>query len=138
MVDKQITKCTVLNTLFKEYPDSHQLVNSPYDMEEQQLLYIIAGRFASYLLDLYRMGDSNDLTKFATFIEDLHVHGDEYTKELATIGFLEDIINVWSHNHTDPKIIYDYFLPESKKWRDELERLWNGEVRYVGESFVQT
>jgi hypothetical protein len=133
--NKHIDKSNVSNLLYKIYPDFKLVIKTEYDKVEQKLMYILTGRFAKFLLDQYRTDKSFDINKFALYIEDLLLYGDEYVQELAVIGFLEGIINIWGNNNADTGVVYNQLLPESKKWWDELLKFWNGEIRYVGESF---
>lgn len=135
MNEIQINKDNVFIELYKIYPDFKFAIESEYDNDEQKLLYILAGRFSKFLLDQHKAGILSDIKKFASYIEDVLLYGDDYTEELAIIGFLESIINVWGNNDTDADIVYNQLLPESKKWWDELIKFWNGQIRYVGESF---
>jgi len=69
----------------------------------------------------------------ARVIERLHVEGDGYVREAATIGLLEGIQNAWSNNTVDPESFVPHLLPESlRRWRS-LNDFWSGESTSVGE-----
>ena len=65
-------------------------------------------------------------------LERLHLEGEGFVKELATIGILESIQNVWGHTETGPKVFCRFMLPESKKWWNELNDFWAGKIPHVG------
>jgi hypothetical protein len=69
----------------------------------------------------------------ARVIERLHVEGDPYVREAATIGLLEGIQNVWGNNGVDPELFFPFLLPESVRWWKSLNKFWNGESKHVGE-----
>lgn len=62
----------------------------------------------------------------------LHVEGDDYVREAATIGLLEGIQNDWGNHLVDPELFAIHLLPESRQYWDELNAFWRGGKRYVG------
>jgi hypothetical protein len=136
-MENQIDEKNVLELLYKACPSFQNIVQKEFDEEEKQLLYVITGRFASYLLHLYQNNELKDFSSIAEFIESLYLHGTEKVQELATLGFLEGIQNVWSNNKINPEVFYQYLLPESKKWWRQLNKFWNGEIKIVGETYNQ-
>ena len=97
------------------------------------LLYIVAGEFADHLLAAWLRDDRSEFPAVGALLEKLHVEGNAYVAELATIGFLEGIQNVWSNNSVDPEQFTTYLGPETVRWWRSLNRFWNAEIRYVGE-----
>lgn len=97
-------------------------------------IYIVAGDFTRYLLECYKSGSFDEIQKAFDFIESLFVWGDDKTKELAVVGFLENIQNIWANNGVDPEKIFEMLGVESKKWWKELNKLWQGEIKYLGET----
>ncbi len=136
-VNEQISEDQVLEFLYSSVSEFKVLVESELDEEDRKLSYIVAGSFAKFLLDSYKNGKTELLHSAAKFIEALHVNGNDKVRELATIGYLEGIQNVWGNNKTDPSIFYEYLRPESKKWWDQLNKFWSAEIKYVGETFSQ-
>ena len=104
------------------------------DDDDKELPYIVAAFFVSYLLEASTNENDETLRAAAQLIESLHLYGDNYVKELATIGYLEGIQNIWIYSNTD---FYDYLLPESRKWWNQLLKFWGGKIRYVGETYFQ-
>ena len=100
--------------------------------DDQDLLYIVMGDLARHLLALHQSGKTDEFVPLCEVIECLHLYGDVYVSELATIGMLESIQNVWGHTETDPEEFCRFMLPESKKWRNELNDFWAGKIPHVG------
>ena len=58
-------------------------------------------------------------------VEAMHVRGDSYVQELATVGILEDLQNGnLHHDGTSPNDFVQYLRPISKWWWDELYLFW--------------
>jgi hypothetical protein len=136
-MNEQISEDKVLELLYSSCPEFKSVVETELDTEDRKSGNIIAGSFARFLLDAHKSGHIDLLRSAAKFIEDLHLRGNQKVRELGTIGYLEGVQNVWGNNKADPNAFYEYLLPESKKWWDELNRFWNGDIKYVGETFSQ-
>ena len=102
------------------------------DSEERELLYPRLGDFARHLLVLKREGREEALRAAAKFIERMHVEGDDYVREAATIGVLEGIQNTWGHAGEEADAFKAYLGDESRRWWDSLIRFWEGNIPYVG------
>jgi len=100
---------------------------------ESEMLYVACGAFAAHLLGLQRRQQTGEFCRVAEVLERFHLEGDGYVRELATIGFLEGIQNVWSNQGADPESFMRYLLPESAKWWRSLNDFWNGKSKFVGE-----
>ena len=123
-----------------KYEDVKEAISSEFPQFEiddlnGDLPYIVAGDFARFLLDSFNDGDIKTLSEGLDFIEKLHHSESDKTRELATVGYLEGIQNVWGNNDVNPELIFDYLGTESKKWWLELNKFWNGEIKYLGASF---
>ena len=101
--------------------------------EDQDLLYVALGNFVRHLLQLQRQSRTLEFPEVARAIERLHVEGDHYVREAATIGLLEGIQNVWTNEGTDPELFVCHLLPVSDKWWQSLNDFWNGKSKFVGE-----
>jgi hypothetical protein len=100
---------------------------------DEPLVYIALGDFARHLLDLHQRGQSQVFPAVGRVIERLHLEGDAWVREAASIGLLEGIQNVWSHTDVDPELFVPYLLPESSRWWQSLNDFWSGKSKYVGE-----
>jgi hypothetical protein len=105
--------------------------------DDKDLLYVALGEFARHLLQLQLLGQIETFKAVGIMIEHLHLEGDSYVQEAATIGLLEGIQNVWGNNKVESDLFKPYLLPTSRKWWDELNSFWQGERRYVGEGLVK-
>jgi hypothetical protein len=98
------------------------------EIDYEDLPYIIAGDFARYILKNFVQNNTNELIKCFDFIEELHLYGTDKTKELATIGFLEDLQNELLNDKLlkEYKIIKNNYLgKETKKCWKKLEYFWS-------------
>jgi len=104
---------------------------------EEGLLYLDLGELAQHLVDLVRKNTTGEFPAVFDVVERLHVDGDSYVKEAATIGLLEGIQNVAGHNGVDPEVFVPHLRTESAKWWAELNRFWDGKAPYVGSGIKQ-
>ena len=102
-----------------------------YFDEEGYLPYIALGDFARHLIELEKQGLEGEIKKAFAAIEKLHIEGDSYVKEAVTIGLLEGLQNNLGN---DERTSLKYLKPETLKWWNELNKFWNGENKYVGQS----
>jgi hypothetical protein len=85
------------------------------------------------LLDLQQQGQTEAFPFVAGVIERLHIEGDGFVREVATIGLLEGVQNAWGHANADAELFPRHLLPESAKWWQGLEDYWSGKCKFVGE-----
>ncbi len=92
-------------------------------------LYLILADFARHLIGMLERGDTAGLPAVFAAIERLHVEGEHYVREAATVG-LEALQNLSLHESgTDPEQFRPYLGPESMRWWDKLYRFWqHGEL----------
>lgn len=96
------------------------------DEPEPAPLYVALGDLSRHLCDLLRCGERHRLTDVFRVIERLHVEGDDYVREAACIGILENIQNTALHHGTAPQQFVEFLGPESRQCWADLERFWNG------------
>jgi hypothetical protein len=121
-----ITRGQILGTLTEAFPEF-----TP-DSDNTDLHYVVLGDFARYLIGVYKSGNEEQVRKATELIERLHVEGDAYVREAATIGLLEGIQNTWGDSGIDLKAFGDRLLPESRRWWNSLNKFWQKEIPYVG------
>lgn len=102
---------------------------------DEGLPYCVAGSFARYLLNAYKNNNVKTLVLAGEFIEKLYSYKNEQLDNLATVGYLEGIQNVWCSDSVDPEIMLKYLGATSRKWWVELNKFWNGEIKFIGETF---
>jgi hypothetical protein len=117
---------------FSEKWQEHQ---QEYKAEEAFLPYVALGAFASHLVELYKQSQTNEFEKVFEVVEKLHIEGDDFVKEAATIGLLESLQNHAEHNSISHEAFEKYLHSVSAKYWKELNKFWNGEIKYVGQSF---
>jgi hypothetical protein len=128
-----ITKDQVVPLLLEACPSFQSAWNDHRQYYGEEILYVVLGDFASHLLQLHRQSQTEVFPAVAQLIERLHIEGDPYVREAATIGLLEGIQNVWGNNHADPELFASYLHPVSGKWWQSLNDFWNGKSKFVGE-----
>ena len=105
-----------------------------YFDEEDYLPYIALCEFSDHLIQLYSNGATQEFSAVFDEIEQLHLLGEPYVREAATIGCLEGLQNMMGNRGMDPAVLRPFLGPESAKWWDQLNKFWNGEIKYVGET----
>jgi hypothetical protein len=96
-----------------------------------QVLYVAAGAFANHLLSLQKAGDTACFDDVGATIERLHTDGTPEVKELATIGILEGIQNVWSNSGINSDLFLTHLGQESRSGWQGLDNFWSGKAPYV-------
>ncbi|MFA4137720.1 MULTISPECIES: hypothetical protein [unclassified Brevibacillus] len=103
-------------------------VSETYDDSEEHLPYIDVSDFAQHVDELYQQQKLTEFPMIFEVLEMLHINGDDYVKELATIGFLESLLGCEISSS-----IECFLMPISLKWWISLNKFMSGESRYVGE-----
>jgi hypothetical protein len=102
------------------------------DTTGARLHYVDVAWFAPHVVGLQRSGATGELTRLFDVIEMLHTDGDEYVKELATIGYLEGIQTACSHTTDVRQEEFEPYLgPESRRWWRGLNAFWSGQIPRV-------
>ena len=100
--------------------------------EGLELLYVDLGEFAGHLVELQKANRTEEFRAIFDIIERLHLEGDHYVKEAATIGLLEGIQNIAGNTGVEPEQFVQYLKPESAKWWRQLNDFWDAKIPYVG------
>ncbi len=95
------------------------------------VLYVAAGEFAHHLLALHLEDATSCFSQVGATIERMHTDGTPEVKELATIGILEGIQNVWGHSSVRPEAFLQYLGPESSAQWPGLNNFWSGKAPVV-------
>lgn len=136
VLENEITKNEVIYLLIKACPSYkkrwEEYVQDNYENGEEQLLYIDLADFASHFIDLYKRNESDEFDAVFDVVELLHTNGDDFVKEAATIGLLEDMQNGLLANQIDTNVFKKYLKKESLKWWNNLDDFWSGKTKYVG------
>lgn len=94
--------------------------------DDEPPLYADLGVFADHIVQLAKSGETDELPAAFDVIERLHVEGDPYVAEAATIGLLEGIQNLSGHAGIDLETFRPYLKPTSARYWSELIAFWDG------------
>jgi hypothetical protein len=128
-----ITKTDVVPMLLKASPSFQAVLDGRKDCGNDEPIYGLLGDFSLHLLKLDEGNRTTEFPAIARAVECFFQDGDQATKEITTIGLLENIQNIWANNQADPEQFASYLLPEGRNWWSELKAFWRGERQYVGE-----
>ena len=103
--------------------------------EPEQPLYLFASALVLHLTELNAADRREEFPGVFAVIEQMHTEGDDYVRELATIGFMEDLQSTNMHpDGSAPVDFLGWLSPVSHWWWDEVELFWQGRIPYVGAS----
>jgi hypothetical protein len=97
---------------------------------EAGFLYVDLGEYARHVVHLGKAGGVAELDAVFAAIERLHIDGDEYVKEAATVGLLEAIQNAAAHAGLPSALLVPHLGPISAAWWRELEKFWSGNTPF--------
>jgi hypothetical protein len=93
--------------------------------EDDKPLYLALAALAHHLIAMLELDEVATLTGAFAVVERWHVEGDDFVREAATVGLLEDLQNDGLHRSTTPKQFESFLLPESLKWWSKVDRFWS-------------
>jgi hypothetical protein len=99
---------------------------------DEGLLYIDVSELAYHIVALIKSKQTSEFSAVFDVIECLHVEGDDYVREVATIGVLESLQNVASNDGVDPEAFVPWLGIESRRWWRQLNDFWQAKIPYVG------
>lgn len=102
-----------------------------FEPDDDDLIHPALGRLARRSLELLREGRTEELSALFDAIARLHLEGDAYVREAATIGFLEALQNVALHRGVALDTIEPLLGHDSRRWWRALIRFWAGEIPRV-------
>jgi hypothetical protein len=95
----------------------------------RRLCYVDVADLLAHLAARAVQGHTDELGPLLAVVERLHLEGDEYVRELATIGYLEGLHGcVERHQLPDVQALLG---PESLRWWRGLEAFWAGRAKMV-------
>lgn len=114
-------------------PDWEALKDDPLHSDgTDRLHYLDASQFARHLVALWVAGEAAEVQAALGVIERMHVEGDDYVQELATIGYLEAIQGaVERAQGCDIGGFVGLLGPESSRWWQGLDEFWSGRASTV-------
>ena len=91
--------------------------------------YLALADLARHLISALAARDLETLTRVFAVVERWHLEGDQYVREAATVGLLEDLQNESLHTSTSPAEFEPFLLPTSLEFWRKVERFWaKGEI----------
>ena len=91
--------------------------------------YLVLGDFSRYLIKLLENHERDELSTAFKIVEQLHVDGDKYVREAATIGILENLQNSNLHKQTEPDQFVEFLRPVSLTYWHKVTDFWrNGKI----------
>ena len=124
----------ILPMIVEACPSFADKLREHREVLQEEITYTELGAFANYLVDLYKQEKTDDFVEIFEVVEKLHIEGNEFVKEAATIGFLEGLQNIAGNRDLEPEVFYKYLKPISAKWWNELNKFWNGENQFIGQT----
>ena len=96
-----------------------------------RLHYLDAMELANHLAALHRAGHDDEVRAAFAVVERLHLEGDAYVRELATIGYLEDVQGCFITEPDELARLESMLGPESVRWWRGLLAFWSGRIPLV-------
>ncbi len=96
--------------------------------DEERGYYNDMSVFAHQIVECYRCGQTNEFGSVFALIERFISEGPTDVRELATIGLLEDIRIIGSHDGWGHKVYEQWLCPKSRMAWHEIERVWEGKT----------
>ncbi len=93
---------------------------------EEAGLYNDISIFAHYIVDSFSEGKTEMFPAVFKLVEGLIVDGDEETRNLAVVGFLEGLQNIASWREFGNKVFLQWLGSNSRLAWLELEEIWAG------------
>jgi hypothetical protein len=90
------------------------------------------GSFANHLIEMLQQSATAKFPAIFNKVEQLHLKGDGFVKEAATIGLLEDLQNLNLHRKTNPGQFRPFLGPESERMWDALYQFWGDSPQKKG------
>src|SRR5205823_4005567 len=84
-----------------------------WSLESDLPVYIAVSELARYLIATLALRDVETLRRAFAVVERWHLEGDQFVREAATVGLLEDLQNTGLHDSTDPVEFEPFLLPTS-------------------------
>jgi hypothetical protein len=105
--------------------------HAPEEPGGTRLHYADAAAVARHAVDLLLDGRTEELPALLAVVERLHVDGDAYVRELATIGYLEDLQTAAERAGVPDEALTGWLGPESLGWWRGVRAFWDGDLPAV-------
>ncbi len=98
-----------------------------WEPDNNDPVYVQLGSLGRHIVTCVASGQTEGLAPIFAALERLHVDGDAYTREAATIGILESIQNHAGHENLPFSKFEPMLRPETRRWWDKLLAFWEGQ-----------
>ena len=127
-----IDRAEMMSAIIATCPDLSATYDSfaaKWQDELESPCYLALADFSRYVISQLETGNRHQLHVAFETIERLHIEGDSYVREAATIGILESLQNTNLHSNTKPEQFLEFLRPVSlSNWR-KVEDFWeNGTI----------
>ena len=98
--------------------------------------YLALGDLGRHVIDLLNEAQLDAVRKVFEVVEAWHTRGEHYVREAATIGFLETLDNILSHDPDGSAVqarLRAFAGPETERWWSKLDRFWEGDARALAD-----
>ena len=103
--------------------------NDETTAEEGLPLYLVLNDLARYTARLYSENRLQELCTLFLVAERWYLEGDNYVREAATVGFLEDLQNPNIVGNIDTECFIQYMGGKTKEFWDKVQNFWDkGEI----------
>ncbi len=82
-------------------------------------------------MDLYKQNELSEFPAVFKVIELLHTNGDDFVKEAASVGLLEELQNRLLSNEINTNVFNRYLKQESLKWWNHLNDFWMAKLNML-------
>ena len=132
MFDPILTITPSFTKAWKEFASEWQ------DHSDDLPYYLALAEHARHLIGLLEAEKNKEIQDVFGVVEEWLTSGDQYVKEAATVGLLEDLQNSNLHRNTRPEDFVQFLKPEALYWWNKVERFWEqGELICDDQSEVQ-
>jgi hypothetical protein len=96
-----------------------------WQAEGELPMYILLSDVARHLVSRLEEHETSRLEAIFKVVERWNIEGDNFVREAATVGLLEDLQNENLHRQTKPSDFEPWLLPETKRYWEEVGVFWS-------------
>ncbi|QKD02990.1 DUF7674 family protein [Mesorhizobium loti] len=87
-------------------------------------LYLALSELALHLIRNLHAGETDRFGEIFGVVEGWIIEGDDYVREAAIVGLLEDLQNTSLHRTTSPDDFKQWLQPQSTIWWTKVDAFW--------------
>lgn len=121
MLEPVLAVCPTFRPAWDEFLEDWQ--DEPGDLP----LYLVLWELAGHVMTAIEQGDVERATAVLAVAERWQVEGEDWVREAATVGFLEDLGTQLASSSTGrARDVWRHLGPESRRWWQRLDAFWRG------------